>query len=108
MLKYLFFLALFKVLGLLPLPALYRVAYGVGDLGYMLFPGVRANVWDNLRHVFPPGTPKRTIRRAARQVFRNVALYYADMAAIPRIDVQELFDKRLGVNGLFELLIPAV
>ena len=107
MLKYLFFLVLFKVLGLLPLPALYRVAYTVGDLGYMLFPGVRANVWDNLRHVYPRGTPTRTIRRAARQVFRNVALYYADMAYLPRIDGQELFDKRLVVHGLFELLIPA-
>src|SRR3972149_8324601 len=102
MLKYLFFLVLFKVLGLLPLRALYRVAYAVGDLGYMLFPGVRANVWDNLRHVFPPGTPKRTIRRAARQVFSDVAPYHADMASIPRIDVQELFDKRLVGQGLFE------
>lgn len=107
MLKYLFFLVLFKVLGLLPLPALYRVAYTVGDLGYTLFPRVRANVWDNLRHVYPPGTPKSTIRRAARQVFRNVALYYADMAYLPRLDPQELFDKRLVVHGLFELLIPA-
>lgn len=107
MLKYLFFLVLFKVLGLLPLPALYRVAYAVGDLGYALFPGVRANVWDNLRHVYPRGTAKRAIRRAARQVFRNVALYYADMASMPRIDPKELFDKRLVVHGLFELLIPA-
>ena len=107
MLKYVFFLVLFKLLGRLPLPALYRVAETVGDLGYALFPGVRANVWDNLRHVFPPGTPKKTIRKAARQVFRNVALYYADLASMPRMDVQELFDKRLVVHGLFELLIPA-
>ncbi|HSP55010.1 MAG TPA: lysophospholipid acyltransferase family protein [Dehalococcoidia bacterium] len=107
MLKYLFFLFVFRVLGLLPLPALYRVAYAVGDLGYLLFPGVRANVWDNLRHVYPRGTPRRVMRRAARQVFRNVALYYADLASIPRIDVQELFDKRLVVHGLFELLVPA-
>ena len=105
--KYVFFLVLFKLLGLLPLPILYRVAKAVGDLGYALFPGVRANVWDNLRHVFPPGTPKKTIRKAARQVFRNVALYYADLAYLPRIDVQEFFDKRLELHGLSEHLIPA-
>src|SRR5574341_980221 len=106
-LKYLFFLFVFKALGLLPLPVLYRVADAVGNLGYMLFPGVRANVWDNLRHVYPPGTSKTVIRRAARQVFRNVALYYADTAYLPRQDVHDLFYKRMVVHGLFERLIPA-
>ncbi len=107
MLKYLFFLFVFRVLGLLPLPALYRVADVVGDLGYVVFRGVRENVWDNLRHVYPPGTPKRVMRRAARQVFRNVALYYADMAYLPRLDVDHLFHKRMVVHGLHERLVPA-
>ncbi|HET8945062.1 MAG TPA: lysophospholipid acyltransferase family protein [Dehalococcoidia bacterium] len=107
MLKYLFFLFVFKVLGLLPLAVLYRVADAVGNMGYLLFPGVRANVWDNLRHVYPPGTSKAVIRRAARQVFRTVALYYADMAYLPRQDVHDLFYKRMVVHGMFERLIPA-
>ncbi len=108
MMKYLFFLVLFKVLGLLPLPVLYRVADVVGDLGYMFFRGVRESVWDNMRHVHPPGTRKQVMRRAARQVFRNVALYYADMAYLPRLDVQQLFYKRMVAHGLAEHLRPAV
>lgn len=107
MLKYLFFLFVFRVLGRLPLPALYRVADLVGDLGYVLFRGVRESVWANMRHVYPPGTPKRLMRRAVRQVFRNVALYWADMAYLPRLDTRDLFERRMVVHGLFEHVIPA-
>jgi len=108
MLKYLFFLFVFRVLGRLPLPALYRIADIAGDLGYLLFPRTRANVLDNLRHAFPPGTPEAIMRRAARQVFRNVALYYADMAHMPWMDPYQLFYERMEVHGLSENLLPAL
>ena len=105
-------LALFMValhtLGRIPLPILYRLVSFMADLIYILFPKLRHNVWDNLRHVMPAGTPKRRIRAVARQVFRNVALYYADLAHLPHMDVQRFFDRRLKLYGINEHLMPAV
>ncbi len=108
MLKYLLFLAVFKVLGRLPITVLYRIAAAVAAVAYIASPRARANVWDNLRHAMPRGTSKREIRRAARQVFRNVVLYYADLAHMPHMEVDDFFERRLITHGLYENLIPAV
>src|SRR5438477_13199789 len=98
----------FRALGKLPLAALYLIAILIADVTYLALPAVRANVWDNLRHVMPEKTPKHRLRRAARQVFRNVTLYYADVASLPRLDVRRFFNERLRVSGLKEHLLPAV
>ena len=108
MLKYLSFWVLFHTLGLLPLRLLYPIASFAGALGYRLASGARRNVEDNLRHVMPEGTPDAEVSRAAKHVFQNIALYYADLAHLPRMDVQQFFDKRLKVFGLQEYLLPAV
>jgi len=106
--KYVLLRAAFLVLGRLPIGVLYRLASLGGGIAYTLAPRARRNVWSNLRHVMPPGTPPSRMRKAARQVFRNVALYYADLAHLPHMDVQRFFDRRLKLYGINEHLMPAV
>lgn len=103
-LKYLIFWLVFKILGRLPLSALYRVADVVAALAYRLAPSARRNVWDNLRHVMPDA-PKSRVRKAAKQVFRNVAYYYADLAHLPRMDMQLFFEERVTLHGVREQLV---
>jgi KDO2-lipid IV(A) lauroyltransferase len=105
--KYLIFWIVFKVLGRLPLSAIYRVADVVAALAYRLAPGARRNVWDNLRHVMPDA-PRSRVRRTAKQVFRNVAYYYADLAHLPRMDMRDFYEKRVTLIGVQERLVPAV
>ncbi len=108
MLKYLFFVVSFNTLGRLPLPLLYRVMYLAALAGYYLVPGARRNVVSNLRRVMPAGVPEREVARAARSVFRNVALYYADLARLPQMDVDCFFQRRLTFHGVEEHLRPAI
>ncbi|MFQ5472593.1 MAG: lysophospholipid acyltransferase family protein [Dehalococcoidia bacterium] len=106
--KYVLFWLTFGTIGRLPTRLLYAVFGIVADVLYVLAAGSRHGVWDNLRHVVPPDTPKREIRRMARQIFRNVALYYVDLARMPYTDTHHLFHERMKVHGLYENLIPAV
>ncbi len=106
--KYLLYYFAFHVLGRLPLPLLYGLANLIGDAAYCLAGNARRNVWDNLRHVMPAGAPRREVARAARQVFRNVALYYADIARLPHLDAHQFFDHQLVTVGLEEHLMSAV
>ena len=97
---------MFRVLGRLPLAALYRIADIVAALAYRLSPTTRANVEDNLRHVLPDA-PQSRIDSLAKRIFRNVAYYYADLAHMPRMDPQNLLDERLTLRGVHEQLVPA-
>jgi lauroyl/myristoyl acyltransferase len=108
MLKYAILFVVFHVLGRLPRRVLYWIAAIVAETSYRLAPGARRNVWRNLRHVMPAGSPRSRMRETALRVFRNVALYYADLAHLPRMDVRQFYEKRLKVYGLEERLIPAV
>ncbi len=101
------FWLVFRVLGRLPLPAIYFVADVVAAAGYRLAGSSRANVHDNLRHVIPDA-PQKRVERAAKQIFRNVAYYYAEMAHLPRIDPAELLEDHLVLHGVHERLIPTV
>ncbi len=105
MLKYVLFWVVFRILGLLPLRALYIVADITAALAYRLAPNARANVWDNLRHVMPDA-PKSKVRKTARQVFRSVTYYYADFAHMPHMDLQQFFEKRLVFHNVRETLLP--
>jgi KDO2-lipid IV(A) lauroyltransferase len=106
--RYWFFWSVFKVLGWLPLPVLYAIADFVAWAGYRVAAESRANVISNVRHAMPVNTGERQVERAAKQVFRNVAYYYADMAHMPRLDPQKFFDERLTAHGIDELLKPAI
>ena len=105
-------LVLFKValytLGRLPLPLLYGLVGPVAALSYFLSPKARHNVWDNLRHVMPADASKGQMRAAARRVFRNVALYYADLVRMPHLDVDDFFHRRFVYHGFQENLLPAI
>jgi KDO2-lipid IV(A) lauroyltransferase len=104
LLKYAVFWFVFRVLGRLPLPALYTIAALVGDVSYLLSRQSRANVMDNLRHVLPDASGRK-LRRLARRVFRNVAYYYADMAHLPHMHLQEFFERRLTFHGIEEHIL---
>ena len=105
MLKYILFWVVFRILGRLPLGALYTIADAAAFAGYRLCPGVRANVWDNLGHVMPDA-PKSKVRTAAKQVFRNVGYYYADLAHMPHMDLQDFLHNRIILHGVREVLLP--
>ena len=107
MLKFLLYWAAFHTLGRLPLSFLYALMRGIAWAAYYLAPGVRRNVNDNLRHVMP-AAPDDEVRGAAKQVLRNVALYYADTAHLPRMDLCDFFERRFVFHGLEEYLRPAI
>jgi KDO2-lipid IV(A) lauroyltransferase len=106
--KYLAFLFIFSLLKWLPLPALYALFGLAGRIAYYAAPGARRSVHANLRRVMPPGTSEREIACNARRVFRNVALYYADLTHLPRMNIDAFFHKRLRFDGLEENLLPAI
>lgn len=108
MLRYWVFWFVFKVLGRLPLPAIYAVGDLMAWAGYRLASGSRASVLANMRHVMPAGTPEEEIERAAKKVFRTVAYYYADTAYMPRLKPQEFLEKRLTIRDLDKYLRPAL
>ena len=107
MLKFLVFWFIFRVLGWLPLAALYRVGDVGAAIGFRLARSSREAVLDNLRHVTPDAS-EGELRQTARAVFRNVAYYYADLAHLPHMDVQRFFDERLTVHGVDERMRPAL
>ncbi|MEO8458582.1 MAG: lysophospholipid acyltransferase family protein [Chloroflexota bacterium] len=107
MLKYVLFWVIFRILGLLPLRALYAIADVVAAVAYRVAPRARANVYDNLRHIMPDA-PKSKVRKAAKQVFRSVAYYYADFAHMPKLDVQDFFDNRIVFYNVREALLPVL
>ena len=103
--KYVLLLLSVYLLGWLPARVLYGLANLTGELAYILFVRVRHNVWDNMRHVMGPATPKAELRRAARQVFRNTARYYVDLISRPRLDAQRFYERQLIHYGLEENLL---
>jgi len=107
MLKFLLYYVTFHTLGRLPLPFLYTLMGSTAWLAYHLAPGARRNIDDNLRHVMPQASEDER-RSAAKQVLRNVALYYADVARLPRMDLREFFERRFVFQGLDEYLRPAI
>jgi KDO2-lipid IV(A) lauroyltransferase len=107
MLKFILYWVTFHTLGRLPLPFLYGLMAFVASVAYRLAPSVRRNIDDNLRHVMP-GAGERKRASKAKQILRNVALYYADVAHLPRMDLKHFFEKRLLFHGLDEHLRPAI
>jgi len=107
MLKYFLFWFTFTVLGRLPLRVLYGLMSLVASAAYYVAPGARRNIEDNLRHVEPNASPAK-IRRTVKRIFENVALYYADLAHLPHMDVDRFFNERLVFEGLDEYLRPAI
>jgi lauroyl/myristoyl acyltransferase len=107
MLKFILYWASFNTLGRLPLSFLYPLMGATAAVGYRVAPGVRRNIDANLRHVAPEASERKR-RSWAKRILRNVALYYADVARLPRMDLKEFFEKRFIFHGLDEYLRPAI
>jgi lauroyl/myristoyl acyltransferase len=106
--KYLLLLACARLLGRLPTRVLYLLAAVAAALTYTFARGLRQNVWDNMRHVMGPNTPKKELRRATRQVFGNWAKSYADLIHLPHLDLGKFFDQKLVYHGFEENMLPAI
>src|SRR3990170_9003043 len=104
MVKYLALLFAVKTLGWLPRRAAYAIADFVAALGYLARGGQRRNVKANLRHVMGPDASGREVSRAARQIFRNVMRYYADLVLLPRLNVQRFWDQEVLMHGVDNLM----
>ena len=89
----------YTVLGRLSLRTLYGIARLVGDGAYFFRRPARRHVIANMRQVMGPQASDREVRRAAREVFRNATRYYADLLAIPRLDVQRFRREQIELEG---------
>jgi len=101
--KYVALLVAYKTLAWLPVRAAYAIARAVGDLSYLFQGRSRRYVKDNMRHVLGPGADEKEVSRAAREVFRNVMRYYADLIRLPRIDPHRLLEQDLKLHGMENL-----
>ena len=93
--------------GLLPARAAYALAGLAGDLAYRYRHSTRADVQDNMRHVMGPDAAPDAIESAAREAFRNVARYYADLVQLPRMDLEKRIGKDVRLHG-FDILTDAI
>jgi len=85
-------------LSYLPWSVGYLVARIVADVVYILSPGIRTAVSDNIRHVIGSGTDNIRIRKTTRQVMRNAAKNYFDLLKVTRIRLSEI-KERITVTG---------
>jgi len=106
--KYFLLLACARLLGRLPTRVLYLLAAVAAALIYLFAWRLRRNVWDNMRHVMGPNTPKKELHRAARQVFGNWAKSYADLIHLPYLDLDKFFQQKLVYHGFEENMLPAI
>jgi lauroyl/myristoyl acyltransferase len=106
--KYLLILSCARLLGRLPIRVLYLLAAVAAFLIYTFAGHLRRNVWDNMRHVMEPNTPKKELRRAARQVFGNWAKSYADLIHLPYLNLDKFFNQKLIYHGFEENMLPAI
>jgi len=106
--KYFLLLACARLLGRLPTRVLYLLAAVAAAVIYLFAWRLRRNVWDNMRHVMGPNTPKKELRRAARQVFGNWAKSYADLIHVPYLDLDKFFQQKLVYHGFEENMLPAI
>jgi lauroyl/myristoyl acyltransferase len=106
--KYLLILSCARLLGRLPIRVLYLLAAVAAFLIYTFSGRLRRNVWDNMRHVMGPSTPKKELRRAARQVFSNWAKSYADLIHLPYLNLDKFFQQKLVYHGFEDVMLPAI
>jgi KDO2-lipid IV(A) lauroyltransferase len=90
----------YLLLGRLSLRTLYGIAHLVGNGAYLFRHKARRDVIANMRQVMGPQASEREVRRAAREAFRNATRYYADLLAVPRLDVQRFLREQLVLEGI--------
>lgn len=90
----------YLLLGRLPVPVLYGIARIVGDASYLARPAARRAVTANMRQVMGAEATEQEVRRATRDVFRNVTRYYADLFHNPHMDLQRFAKEKLDMKGV--------
>lgn len=90
--KYWLFRMGFAIIPRLPQRLVQRIALAIGWLMWVLLPGPRRQVRENLRHVPRLAVDRPALRRAARQVFGNSLLNYVDFFRSNVITKAELDD----------------
>ncbi|MDD5436536.1 MAG: lysophospholipid acyltransferase family protein [Candidatus Omnitrophica bacterium] len=85
-------------MNLLPLEASYRFASFLADLCYIIKHSDRRSVIRNLKTIVRPVPDERTLRRMARELYRNFAKYLVDFFRFSRID-EEYVKKFVKVEG---------
>lgn len=97
----------YQSIGRLPLRARYAVADYLADAVYRLAPGIRESLRHNMRLALGPGASPEAVDRAARQAARHTGYYYADLIAIPRMDLDGFLRTRLVIEGVEALRAAA-
>ena len=87
----------------LPKPVAYAVARVVGEVAFAARKGIRANVEDNMRHVLGPSATAAEVAANAREVFRNVCRYYADLIHLPQTTPEHLLSREMTLEGFDRL-----
>jgi KDO2-lipid IV(A) lauroyltransferase len=77
-------------LAYLPMKIGYLVAFLVADTVYMLSPGRRAAIANNMRHVLGSEAGDVWLRQATHDVLRNAARNYFDLIKIPHMKPSEI------------------
>ncbi|MFC2058103.1 lysophospholipid acyltransferase family protein [Chloroflexota bacterium] len=68
----------------------YLAAWLAGTLVYILSPGIRAAVADNIKHVLEPGTSEDTLKKTVRIVLINAAKNYFDLIHTPHMTLDDV------------------
>ena len=83
----------------------YRVGNLIGDFIYLTWKRHSANAVSNMRRVLGPEASWQTVKRMARQAFRNYAITIVDFLRYPHMedrDVSRFVPVREGMHHLFE------
>ncbi|MDI6858663.1 MAG: lysophospholipid acyltransferase family protein [Dehalococcoidia bacterium] len=104
MFKYLAFVLIYRLLGWLPTAAAYFIAARAATLVYYLRPRLRRNVQANIRVIMGPDTDPAQVRAKAKEAFRNLAFYYADLLQMPRLNVAKFYENNLTTHNLHYVL----
>jgi lauroyl/myristoyl acyltransferase len=83
----------------LPRPARFAIATGLGEALFWVLPGKRAAALQNMEHVLGPGAPPARVQLVARRSFRNYAKYLAEFAHLPRWQPSDLERLMQEVHG---------
>jgi KDO2-lipid IV(A) lauroyltransferase len=104
MFKYLALLLIYKLLGWLPTSAAYFIAARAASVVYYLRPRLRRNVQANVREIMGPDAAPGQVRAEAKEAFRNLAYYYADLILMPRLNAQKFYENNLTTYDLHHIL----
>ena len=88
--------------GVLPEAVLYTLAERLAAAALPLAERRRLRVRSNLQRLHPEWDLAR-LNRAVRRVFEETARYYVDLALLPALTAEQIFDQRLELRGLEHL-----